>query len=701
MLSAMLMLGSCSEDEMANSTGTRLGVESDVICFGIAGMHGPAQTRAASKSNAPGTVTGNFVLRDARTADTLYVKMTVGDFGPLPHFTGNAPMTRAACVDKETMHDSFGVTACIYSGPEKNYYFFNEKNTKPDNYDVGAAGVWVYDSGAVYYWPGDGHSLRFYAYAPFSFDGLVPPADTSPGEAPTLRYTVPQDAAMQTDLIACATDEMAGSSNTSVPLSFDHICTAVEFVAGGDMQPGTIKSIAIKGAYGTGEYSFGTVADGTASAWLLDTGSTADFVHDINKEVGTPHSDITSGTDCFILLPQTLPEGATVEVTFQKANGETAILTTPIAGHVWQQGARVRYTLSITPDHGLEFDTKPGDQDAHYVIYPITVKIGDEFQNGWELSSNDPANVTFVESGKFVGGDKIQKLVEAGYWLDMDYDGVVYHGRPTLGSTSVGEVKVFVFLTENATRQNREITLTLSPAAGNDGDSKTFTFTQYCPAWNGDIGVERIQDQDYPWGFGWGADITVTYKVSQKAWGEYSQAYTFLFGDQRNYITIEKQTDNYNYIIFEFGKIRKLTVGDDAGTGRENTWAIYNYDEVKDIPIIMEHLLYRGEFVSGPTTHPEKFAVNACAMKNKFNVLKHTHGNHVDYKPVLDNANLVWYLPARDEAPQMQDNLSGDYWTSTAILSYPNTSAYKYTAGGPSSPEDRNTPLHVRAIRRR
>ena len=73
-------------------------------------------------------------------------------------------------------------------------------------------------------------------------------------------------------------------------------------------------------------------------------------------------------------------------------------------------------------------------------------------------------------------------------------------------------------------------------------------------------------------------------------------------------------------------------------------------------------------------------------------------------RAVLKKENLVWYLPARNEAPQMRDEeypLSGDYWTSTAAGSGDNEDAYKYTVGGTTSLERRDTELHVRAVRKR
>ena len=88
-------------------------------------------------------------------------------------------------------------------------------------------------------------------------------------------------------------------------------------------------------------------------------------------------------------------------------------------------------------------------------------------------------------------------------------------------------------------------------------------------------------------------------------------------------------------------------------------------------------------------------------MKNKYSVQTETDitGNTV-YIPVLDQANMVWYLPAQNEAANMNDNLSGDYWTSTAITD-PGTTAYKYTVGGSTSPEDRDSAIHVRAVRQK
>ena len=97
------------------------------------------------------------------------------------------------------------------------------------------------------------------------------------------------------------------------------------------------------------------------------------------------------------------------------------------------------------------------------------------------------------------------------------------------------------------------------------------------------------------------------------------------------------------------------------------------------------------------------FAARACALKNKFNkeIISTSEGQQVE-RAVLKDENLVWYLPATNEAPQMQDAdypLEGDYWTSTAIND--NQNAYKYTVGSSTTSEIRTSNLHVRAVRKR
>lgn len=71
-------------------------------------------------------------------------------------------------------------------------------------------------------------------------------------------------------------DETPGNHNSTLPLSFRHICTAVKFTTGSQMQPGTIKSVALKGVRNSGSYDMAT------DSWTLDA-TTGDFSQSLEK----------------------------------------------------------------------------------------------------------------------------------------------------------------------------------------------------------------------------------------------------------------------------------------------------------------------------------------------------------------------------------------------------------------------------------
>ena len=155
-------------------------------------------------------------------------------------------------------------------------------------------------------------------------------------------------------------------------------------------------------------------------------------------------------------------------------------------------------------------------------------------------------------------------------------------------------------------------------------------------------------------------------------------------------------------VTIDFSKVGTLTTATDLNDGNKNTWELYSFNGLNDASALMAQIESWGGVPDKTLpANPSEFAARACAMKNKYSVQTETDitGNTV-YLPVLDQANMVWYLPAQNEAANMNDNLSGDYWTSTAITD-PGTTAYKYTVGGSTSPEDRDSAIHVRAVRQK
>lgn len=670
-------LFSCSSDVPYEHTDYST---TDNICFGISDSGNG--TRAAAANEA--ITTDRYVLRSSESSDTLCVRAVVSDG------IGKAAAKHATRASMQTtMYDQFNVVAQLKKsdGNIAPRYYMNEVATKQGD-------VWQ-PSSSIYYWPDNG-SLRFLAWAPL--DAELDESPVKPSEdvnKTTIKYTVPAELSKQRDLVAAATGYNAspvGGVCAPVSLQFKHLCTAIVVKTGATMAPGTIKSVTIKNVRNSGTY------DMLSSAWTL-TDATANYT--VSPDMATS-STTAEGTKLnaddatFMLLPQTLGADSKLEVMFHdNISGRDRLLTASLNGAEWPMGKTVTYRLSITPEYELEFTSEPVAQDAHYVIYPITIKADNLGANGWKLVSNETRNVTFVEN---FGNDDIKRLVDNGYWLKD------YCGKSELTSTTCGDIKVYVFIKENITDADRDIKLTLTPADYPNAAPVTFDFKQYCPAWNNGIGVERKQETDYPWGFNWDSSMKITYSMPKGFWMGIWHALFTIFGNTK-YVTQEGYAWTGTWkVTVDFSKVPKLTTATSATDGLKNTWEIYNFEGISDAETIMRQLESWGGVPDKTLpTNPTEFAAAACAKKNPFGVSVESKDGQNLYVPTLSRSDMVWYLPAQDEASNMLDELyplSGNYWTSTAITD-PGTTSYKYTVGASASPEDRNNFIHVRAVRKR
>lgn len=670
-------LFSCSSDVPYEHTDYST---TDNICFGISDSGNG--TRAAAANEA--ITTDRYVLRSSESSDTLCVRAVVSDG------IGKAAAKHATRASMQTtMYDQFNVVAQLKKsdGNIAPRYYMNEVATKQ--------GVVWQPSSSTYYWPDNG-SLRFLAWAPL--DAELDESPVKPSEdvnKTTIKYTVPAELSKQRDLVAAATGynaSPAGGVCAPVSLQFKHLCTAVVVKTGATMAPGTIKSVTVTNVRNSGTY------DMLRSAWTLNDATTS-YTVSPNMATGSTTAEgtkLNADDATFMLLPQTLGADSKLEVMFHdNISGRDRLLTASLNGAEWPMGKTVTYRLSITPEYELEFTSEPQVQDAHYVIYPITIKAENLGANGWKLVSNDTRNVTFVEN---FGNDDIKRLVDNGYWLKD------YCGKSELTSTTRGDIKVYVFIKENITDADRDIKLTLTPADYPNAAPVTFDFKQYCPAWNNGIGVERKQETDYPWGFNWNSSMKITYSMPKGFWMGIWHALFTIFGNTK-YVTQEGYAWTGTWkVTVDFSKVPKLTTATSATDGLKNTWEIYNFEGISDAETIMRQLESWGGVPDKTLpTNPTEFAAAACAKKNPFGVTINTKDGQNLYLPTLSQSDLVWYLPAQDEAPNMADGiypLSGNYWTSTAITD-PGTTSYKYTVGASASPEDRNNFIHVRAVRKR
>ena len=689
LLSASLF--SCSSDDFLGKAETN----TDGISFGVSTENG-ASTRA--NNSADGYTAARYTLRSDNSADTLCVRAVVTD--GIGNDNAGRPATRAAM--QTSMYNDFKVVAAVKeNGTVGTQYYMDDVATKTGT-------NWV--PSKVYYWPGSNRQLRFLAWAPT--DASFQSVPNNPN-ATTLQYTTPAEAKSQRDLVAAATGFISNPSNdatcTPVGLQFKHLCTAVIIKTGEQMTAGTIKSVSLKGVKNSGTY------DMVSSVWTLNN-STDDFTISPNQATTstTPNgTDLNAGESTFMLLPQTLGADSKLEVAFHdNISGRDRILSASLNGAEWPMGKTVTYRLSITPEYELKFTSESKVQDAHYVIYPIKIKVdptlvdknkkGDVVGGGWTLKSTSP-KVTLCK--------ELTELTSLGYWVEED------RGTQTIEGTETGEVTVYAFLEENITDAERDIVLELSPKKYPSATSAKFTIKQLCPSWNTQgLGCERFEDGDYPWGFKWDSSMKITYDMSEAGgtgfWGPFRRWIMKIqikyYGDKyKDYITYTTYWGQLKTLTIDFSKVPNLDVADSPDDGNLNTWELYNFNGISDVTGLMSQLEeWGGKPDKVLEQNPAEYAARMCTMKNKFNKEKIAQeGNNVAYRPVLKRENLVWYLPAKNEFSMVVDNdypLNGNYWTSTASeIAHDNENSYKYLQNSGATLNIRTDKFHVRAVRKK
>lgn len=349
-----LFANSCAKDPAVDGD-----LQGDMLRFAVAeekgwNMHlqrcaAEAEERTAVSSENVAEV---FSLRGENPADTLFLHASVADriATQYPRLQTDRLQTRGMPVERGNFYDSFGVLASVYTGS------WSEVSCLPDymyDVEVTKASSWT----TSYYWPGSGRNIRFFAYAPYDGRGIVLSDKTSPG-TPSITYTVPVAVADQQDLLVAATSEMAGNTTAAAPLIFAHALTVVRFTTGDDMMAGRITKITLKGVYGSGSHVMGSDSWGSY-------GAKTDFSQTLAVSVdGSADQEITSGAATFMMVPQTLPAGASIEVVYTDDLTSTQrILTASIAGSQWPMGKFVTYristsSISITPTFSV---TMPGD----------------------------------------------------------------------------------------------------------------------------------------------------------------------------------------------------------------------------------------------------------------------------------------------------------------------------------------------------
>ncbi|MGP1622075.1 MAG: fimbrillin family protein, partial [Candidatus Cryptobacteroides sp.] len=187
-------------------------------------------------------------------------------------------------------------------------------------------------------WPG-ADKVQFFGYYPKGYSAVS--VKSVANGTPVLNFTVPANVADQKELLVAKTGEYSGDAEQIVAMPFRHALTAIQFSAGDDIKPGiTIKKISVKGVNSKGEVK---LSDVTWSNQNTNADYTIDNINFVSAVGG--NKTITSGDKTLMLLPQTVPAGAIIEVVMNDEHGDH-ILKAAVNGQSWNAGDRITYRIS-------------------------------------------------------------------------------------------------------------------------------------------------------------------------------------------------------------------------------------------------------------------------------------------------------------------------------------------------------------------
>lgn len=706
----LLAVASCTDDD-SRSIDPADGLQ---ISFGLSAT--ATGSRAADAVVTPAEVT----LRsdsDNTGTDSVTAYVTVADMDHARRTSRGLPVSGIGDLGNFSIFSFYFSSATAVPLP----FFANETATAKDGY-------WT--TSTPYYWPtAAGSTLSFWATNGIGADGVsVSESSDSPGTM-VIDYTVPQHAGDQHDLMLATTGRI-NTPGQRVPLRFSHLCAAVRFVTGNDMQPGTIKSITLSGIKNQGRYS---------STWDYSTGN-ASFTVDVNKATD---SGTASGTvivpdyNTLMMIPQQLGDNARLTVLFHDGvTGQERTMTASLNGHNWKQGTTTTYHIGISPDFEIEF-TQPVDiQDANYVICNSSVRV-----------SGIPADKTWTLTVKASDGSApsvqltadINEFARKGFWTDKTMtngttinNDVSARGDNTVRGSGPGDFPLTVFLPENITDTDRTVTLTLSVDGAPARYAATQEITQLHPNWIGSTGWEQIDDNHTGvYGFHYTAKHVYVYNdgenlisvanriidqvktlISQYNAGGYATVtrYFQVFSGYRNYVEID------------YSKLNQLGANaQSASDGLLNTRQLFSLGGTavsKNFETALLEMKRINDdnttaYVPRRTTDPsdvpqwidgtligESQMLTDVLKKNKYYLNTSTVGDLETTTALIRTEDIVWYVPASGQfasAPAWYGGAAmnpGDFWSSTA-----GTIGYAYTGSGAS--ESRTARKQIRVARTR
>ena len=592
-----VMMVSCFKDEVVCKPGVQ--IESQTICFDA-----EAQWMDEGNATRGGAMRNRVGMLTVSSADGSH-SLPVGIYEQEGIHTAECAETRGSKLDGGSSITSFMAWASMTGVSETSLLFPAQGVEFSKNANN------IFESDPQYFWPGAG-TIDFVAIANAPASGITPNLNSTGTAVESFTYTVPTAAEDQKDIVVATALDVDGGLNASVPLTFKHVMTAVNFRVGSQMANGKIKSITLNNIYSKAAYNlengtWGTpVGDSKKSFTVNFSETTSDGMYEPNGKEGTD-IDINGGEYTFMMLPQVLPDDAELVVEFVYDNNSNVVTTLRaniakkiVEGEVnagnyeWKKNKTVYYTISVDENFNLTITPMGDILDAHYVMTDITVNVDTPNDQAWTLEvsatniEGDDVSVEFK--------DNLNKLIrEDGYWVNNIIEGntkTSARGSKTLQGTKKGAYTITVFIPENVTAQERQITLKLY--LNNEPDKTKFEYLyQKYPYWDNakGFGWERVENSEVG-EYGFTFDRVVCYIFNHSFGTSLSSEYDY-FNDSVDELIALYNASNYVFkryyeqgtlsyrgaVIIDYGKFPQSDVYHffDTDNGFSNTQGFFDF----------------------------------------------------------------------------------------------------------------------------
>ena len=402
------LLGSCAFDELHEIAGggdnvLSFGVEVNTGAPEVKPMGGATRSVDKADSISPGNavmspdVDGFFPTSSVELSSvdgkTLYANCDERS-GINMHNNVDYKITRGSIKSTNDFYLSFALYGYVYDSDKtwENDGSSTIVDNKIDGITMSKNGTGPDYNASGVYWPGASKRATFFAVAAKDYSGASITANSGD---PQITYTVPQEVSDQEDLLLAVEKDVICDGKHAPSLAFNHALAAIKFQKGTLNGYSSISNVQISGVFNKG-----TLSSFETPSWTAQTidGSTNTY-------------SITSLNDVMFLMPQTIPDGAKLKVTFSDGTNSNAF-EADLNGTSWKAGHQYTYELSVNKVTGtFKFEVSQSTEnvstsggDVTYTVKSVFVySTGDKsVKIPWQATYS-LNGVSTTESGN--GGD--------------------------------------------------------------------------------------------------------------------------------------------------------------------------------------------------------------------------------------------------------------------------------------------------------